>query len=392
MSEKENRDTRPGALIVDLDNTLIRDGEQNAQVIDYLKTFTSDYIAIVTARPEAQRENTIADLTGIRYDALIMKPRPSDNTLEFKVAEAEKLQELFNVMIAIDDNANILRAYRDIGITAIHPNEVPTVRHEPIEASAEIDTKLNRNTSPKGEQVKQIETRVNATEFEIREEEDGMTFTGYAAIFDSPSEPLPFIERIQRGAFRKTLRSRNDIKFLWNHDAGEILGSTRAKTLKLYEDERGLRVEGTLPNTTRGRDVAELLRRGDVDSMSFGFSVPSGGDSWSSDGSERTLKFVRLHEVSLVAWPAYTSTAGTVAVRGLAQVAARNNIDASALADALMKVEDGQAITNDEKEMLSRVISDLAPTEEPEAEEQPQKLSALQVKKKKLELLSNGIL
>lgn len=384
MSEKEIRQDRPGALIVDVDNTLIRDGELNAQVTDYLETFASDYIAIITARTEAQRHNTVAELSGVRYDALIMKPRPSDNTLEFKTAEAEKLQELFNVMIAIDDNANILRAYRDIGITAIHPNEVPTVRND-------LDTKLERNTSPKGEKVKQIETRVNSTEFEIREEEDGMSFSGYAAIFDSPSEPLPFTERIQRGAFKKTLRSRNDIKFLWNHDAGEILGSTRAKTLKLYEDERGLRVEGSLPNTSRGRDVAELLRRGDVDSMSFGFSVPSGGDSWSSDGSERTLKFVRLHEVSLVAWPAYTSTAGTVAVRGLASVAARNNLDTEALADALMKVEDGQAITKDEKEMLSRVITDLGPDEEPAVEEAP-KLTALQVKKKKLELLSNGII
>jgi uncharacterized protein len=146
----------------------------------------------------------------------------------------------------------------------------------------------------KGEALSKIETRVNATEFEIREEGDGMTFTGYAAVFDSPSEPLPFIERIQRGAFRKSLRSRNDVKFLWNHDSGEILGSTRAKTLNLYEDERGLRVEGTLPNTSRGRDVAELLRRGDVDSMSFGFSVPAGGDTWNADGSERTLKSVRL--------------------------------------------------------------------------------------------------
>jgi hypothetical protein len=91
----------------------------------------------------------------------------------------------------------------------------------------------------KGEALSKIETRVNATEFEIREEGDGMTFTGYAAVFDSPSEPLPFIERIQRGAFRKSLRSRNDVKFLWNHDSGEILGSTRAKTLNLYEDERG---------------------------------------------------------------------------------------------------------------------------------------------------------
>jgi HK97 family phage prohead protease len=241
----------------------------------------------------------------------------------------------------------------------------------------------------KGEALSKIETRTNATEFEVREDGDGMTFTGYAALFDSPSEPLPFTERIAPGAFRGSLRLRNDIKFLWNHDAGEILGSTRAKTLKLYEDERGLRVEGTLPNTSRGRDVAELLRRGDVDSMSFGFSVPTGGDSWNSEGTERTLKKVRLHEVSLVAWPAYTATAGTVAVRGLDKVAERTGVDADALADALLKLEDGQTITSDEKEMLSRVIGDLAPEET--VEEPKGDLSLLALKKKKLELLLKGI-
>jgi uncharacterized protein len=240
----------------------------------------------------------------------------------------------------------------------------------------------------KGEALSKMETRTNITQIEVREEGDGMTFTGYAAVFDSPSEPLPFIETIQRGAFRKSLRARNDIKFLWNHDAGEILGSTRAKTLRLYEDEKGLRVEGTLPNTSRGRDVSELLKRGDIDSMSFGFSVIR--DDWSSDGSQRTLKDVRLHEVSLVAWPAYTATAGTVAVRGLEKVAERSGVDADALADALLKVEDGQTITSEESEMLSRVIGDLSP--KPETEEPKGDFNALSVKKAKLDLLMKGII
>jgi len=242
----------------------------------------------------------------------------------------------------------------------------------------------------KGEALSKIETRVNTTEFEIREEGDGMTFSGYAAVFDSPSEPLPFIERIQRGAFRKSLRSRNDVKFLWNHDSGEILGSTRAKTLNLYEDERGLRVEGTLPNTSRGRDVAELLKRGDIDSMSFGFSVPSGGDTWNTDGSERTLKSVRLHEVSLVAFPAYPGTAGLQSVRGIDKVAERAEVDADELADALLKIEDGQDITADEKVMLSRVIDKLAPEAEPAPIPELNE-GMLLLKKKKLELLMKGL-
>ena len=245
----------------------------------------------------------------------------------------------------------------------------------------------------KGNTVSKVEQRINATEFEVREEGDGMHFSGYAALFESPSQPLPFTEKIARGAFKRSLRLRNDIKFLWNHDSGEILGSTRAGTLNLSEDDRGLKVEGMLPNTSRGRDVAELLRRGDVDAMSFGFSVPEGGDTWSSDGSERTLKSVRLHEVSIVAWPAYTATAGTVSVRKYEKVAERADVNADALADALLKIEDGLNITSDEQEMLSRVINTLAP--EPEAvEAEPEVIgdvSMLELKKKKLELLMKGI-
>jgi HK97 family phage prohead protease len=246
--------------------------------------------------------------------------------------------------------------------------------------------------------VSKMEQRVNVAGFEIREESDGMHFTGYAALFDSPSEPLPFTERIAKGAFKRSLRSRNDIKFLWNHDSGEILGSTRARTMTLSEDDRGLKVEGMLPNTSRGRDVAELLRRGDVDAMSFGFSVPQGGDTWSNDGSERTLRSVRLHEVSVVAWPAYTATAGTVSVRKFEETAKRADVNAEALADALGKIEDGLNITTDEQEMLSRVISTLAPEVvkeavdevevELEAEQVPTgDLAMLALKKLKLQLL-----
>lgn len=244
----------------------------------------------------------------------------------------------------------------------------------------------------KGEALSKIETRTNSSEFEVREDDNGMTFEGYAAVFNSDSAPLPFIERIAPGAFTRSLDARNDIKLLWNHDTGSVLGSTRAGTLKLWQDDRGLRVQGSLPNTTAGRDAAELIRRGDVDSMSFGFSVPQGGDEWSKDGSQRTLKSVRLHEVSIVAFPAYASTAGTTSVRGLESVAVRANVDADALADAMVKVEEGQALTEDEGRLLKQVVDSLLPeTQEAKAEEPSTDLSMLELKKKKLALLMERI-
>lgn len=233
----------------------------------------------------------------------------------------------------------------------------------------------------KGEALSKLETRVNNGVIELRETQDGMVFEGYAAIFDAPSEPLPFREKIQRGAFGKSLRARSDIKLLWNHDAGQVLASTRAKTLSLVEDERGLKVTASLPNTTLGRDTAELLRRGDVDAMSFGFSVIK--DSWNAEGSERTLNSVRLHEVSIVAWPAYTATAGTTSVRAYDVTAQRAQVDADALADALLKIEAGEDITVDDRNLLSTVIEKLAPKPEVTDED----LAILELKKKKLALL-----
>jgi hypothetical protein len=170
--------------------------------------------------------------------------------------------------------------------------------------------------------------------------------------------------------------------------------------MTLREDANGLRVDGILPNTSRGRDVAELLRRGDVDSMSFGFSVPSGGDEWTADGSQRTLKSVRLHEVSLVAWPAYTATTGSTQVRTFEHAAERSGVDADALADAIIKLEIGSDLSETESSLLNSVIDALSPKSEQitepavEAEQEPTNDTSeamLELKKMKLKLLMDRI-
>lgn len=256
--------------------------------------------------------------------------------------------------------------------------ETEPVMEEPVMEGRDLE--LNK---PKGKTMAKIETRIASEPFEIREDGDGMTFTGYAAIWDSPSQPLPFTERIQRGAFKRSLQSRNDIKLLWNHDTGAILGSTRAGTLTLVEDDRGLRATARFPNTTLGRDTAELIRTGNVDSMSFGFSVPADGDKWSQDGSERTLVSVRIHEVSLVAFPAYTSTAGTVAVRAYAEVAERAQVDADELAEAITAISEGKELTGEQASLIRKVVDQIAPADAPALDAE-----LLDVKRKKLELLS----
>jgi HK97 family phage prohead protease len=227
------------------------------------------------------------------------------------------------------------------------------------------------------------ETRNFDADFELRAEGDGMTFIGYAAKFNSPSEDLGgFVETIEAGAFRRSLRSRNDVKLLVNHDTGRVLASTRSGTMKLYEDEVGLRVEASLPNTSDGRDMAELLRRGDLNKMSFGFSVIK--DSWNQEMTQRTLKSVRLFETSIVAFPAYAATEAVV--RSLDKVATRAQVDADALADAVLKLEEGSDLSDTEAELIKKVVDTLSPVTQVE-EEKTEEPNLLDLKRKQLDLL-----
>ncbi len=222
------------------------------------------------------------------------------------------------------------------------------------------------------------EVRTEHTTLEIRETGDGMTFEGYAAVFNSPSQPLPFIETIKPGAFKRSLQGRHRMMLLWNHNASEPLASTRNGSLKLVEDARGLKVTARLANTQTGRDVAELIRSGVIDAMSFGFQVKK--DSWSADGNNRTLEEVAVHEVSLTSFPAYEGTAGTTSVRE------KRDIDADQLADSLMKLESGEELDAEQAKVISEVVAKLTKTEEVEEVEEVEG-DILALKKKKLDLL-----
>ena len=231
-----------------------------------------------------------------------------------------------------------------------------------------------------------VETRrVQFSEFEIRsttgDDSDYMSFRGYAAVFNSPSQPLPFTEMVMPGAFRKSLNSRNNVRMYLNHDSNMLLGTTRAGTLRLEEDSKGLLVDADLPPTTVGRDLSILMQRGDVDSMSFGFSVPRGGDKYSDDGSTRELKEVRLYEVSVVTgFPAYEAT--TASVRSLDALAERTQVDADKLPAAITVLEAGAELDDDQAGLLSEVVGKLRKQPEPTAT--PSRIGLMQ---KQLDLL-----
>ena len=224
------------------------------------------------------------------------------------------------------------------------------------------------------------ELTADLAELRAADESDGMTLNGYAARFNSRSEDMGFRETIEPGAFARSLKARNDIKALFNHDSSMVLGSTRAGTLVLSEDDRGLADTIALPDTSTGRDTAVSVRRGDISAQSFGFSVVK--DEWNNDYSERRLLEVRLHEVSIVAFPAYRAT--SVNVRAIARLAKRTEQDAETLADAMQALERGDELTADQAGVLMEAVD----RSTPKADEPPTPTATpLSILSKKLDLI-----
>jgi len=154
---------------------------------------------------------------------------------------------------------------------------------------------------------------------ELRGDDDEKPrIVGHAAVFNKLSLPLGFSqfrERILPGAFAESLAAGDDVRALVDHESSRILGRRKSGTLRVSEDAKGLLADIDPPDTSVGRDVLESIRRGDLDGMSFAFETVS--DSWATEDGEtvRTLEKVKVFDVSVVTYPAYTDT--DVAVRSL---------------------------------------------------------------------------
>jgi uncharacterized protein len=129
----------------------------------------------------------------------------------------------------------------------------------------------------------------------------GRTLHGYAAVYGVESDDLGgFRERIAPGAFSGVLDS--DVRALLNHNPSEVLGRTKSGTLRLFDEQRGLRFEVDLPDSPIGENVREAVRRKDIDGASFRFTVDK--DSW--QGDLRTVERVKeLKDVTVATFGAY---------------------------------------------------------------------------------------
>ena len=151
------------------------------------------------------------------------------------------------------------------------------------------------------------ERTVEFQELRVADDETG-TITGHAAVFDKLSLDLGFFrEKIDPGAFTKSLKTA-DVRALFNHNPNFVLGRTKSGTLSLEEDNRGLAVSISPPDTSYARDLRASMKRGDIDQMSFAFETVV--DKWdeSTNPPTRTLMEVKLLDVSPVTFPAYPQT------------------------------------------------------------------------------------
>lgn len=164
-----------------------------------------------------------------------------------------------------------------------------------------------------------IETRfIPAVELRVSGDENKPTISGYSALFGSRSADLGgFVEVIRPGAFRRSIEAGADVLGRYNHDL--MLGRTSNGTVRVSEDDKGLRYEIDPPNTAAARHPMELIRRGDVKGSSFAFRTVK--DEWRKENgvNVRELVDVQLIDVGPVDQPAYpeTASAGTVSVRAL---------------------------------------------------------------------------
>lgn len=158
-----------------------------------------------------------------------------------------------------------------------------------------------------------MKTEIRKIEFEVeieeREENDKPQLSGYAIKWGALSQRMwGFQEKFEKGAFSRSLKEQKVLMF-WNHNRNVLLGNTESKTLRLEEDEKGLRFEVDLPDTQAAKDVRALIKRKDVKGMSFGFYPRK--QEWDETDPKRiirTIKEADLFEVSPTHSPAYLQT------------------------------------------------------------------------------------
>jgi HK97 family phage prohead protease len=147
---------------------------------------------------------------------------------------------------------------------------------------------------------------------------DDRKLVGMPIVYNRESEDMGFIEIIKPGAAKRALE-RSDVRVIYNHSDSLLpLGRMSAGTLRVIDTPEGVEIEVDPPDSQFGRDLMHAIERGDIQDMSFAFTV--GSDQWETrNGKDYRIinEIGELFEFSYVIFPAYQDT--TVALRSMGE-------------------------------------------------------------------------
>lgn len=164
------------------------------------------------------------------------------------------------------------------------------------------------------------------TDFTTREDSGELRIEGYFAVFNSNYDIWPGAsESVAPGAFDHTLG--DDVRALIDHETMYVLGRNRAGTLELRQDSHGLWGSVLInPNDQDAMNLYSRVQRGDVNQCSFGFDILDEETEYRDNGDVHwTIKDVKLYEVSVCTFPAYTETAVQARKNDYQQLVKRQN-------------------------------------------------------------------
>lgn len=214
------------------------------------------------------------------------------------------------------------------------------------------------------DETSELERRLisEAPTLEINRADNGRTvIRGYAAVHESDSKNLGgFVERLSRGCFDDVLASNPDVFARFNHSDDMILGRTTAGTLRLFSDERGLRYEIDPPRSAAG--LVESLERGDIRNSSFAFRVKPQDEVWSRDATGMQIRTINridsLHDVAVVANPAYSAADAFVSRRALSMVISADESPSQEAEEALSLTSEAFDLTPADIELTELTEAD----------------------------------
>ena len=161
---------------------------------------------------------------------------------------------------------------------------------------------MNNRKSLQARDIGQLDNNQEATDKKI--------ISGYFIVFDTETELYPGVrEEVSPDALVGV--DLSDVKALIDHDTAKVLGRTKANTLSLSVDSKGLYGEIIINESDQeAMNLYSRVQRGDVDQCSFGFEILNEEMIQNSDGTVKfIIKSINLYEVSVVTFPAYQDTA-----------------------------------------------------------------------------------